>query len=202
MIVILLHRELYLCPGVSVAQTQLRAVHIALLQLFEKLGAMKPQSTKQVLDDLVRLAVNAGKHSLDGTSQVLVGDTEDDSLLLAALGKIDFEERFQVVAGNPLGDVVRIFKCLGCASDCFFTIASMAGKQKKPPEQWGQDLLERRKGDKPNNLSKPGQILSRFLNLFETVANCLWLQHDLEKAVSNRSLLQEIVDGSHSVQFP
>lgn len=112
-------------------QTQLRAVHIALLQLLEKLGAMKPQSTKQILDDLVRLAVNAGKRSLDGTSQVLVGDTEDDSLLLAALGKIYFEERFQVVAGNPLGDVVRIFKCLGCASDCFFTIASMAGKQKK-----------------------------------------------------------------------
>lgn len=112
-------------------QTQLRAVHIALLQLLEKLGAMKPQSTKQILDDLVRLAVDTGKGSLDGTSQVLVGDTKDNLFLLAALGKVDFEERFQVVAGDCLGDVVRIFKGLSCASDCFFAIASMAGKRRK-----------------------------------------------------------------------
>lgn len=183
-------------------QTQLCAVHIALLQLLEKLGAMEPQSTKQVLDNLIRLAVDAGKRSLDGTSQVLVSDTEDDPLLLASLGKIDFEERFQVVAGNPLGDVVRIFKCLGCASNCFSQLRQWRGNKTKT-EQWGrQDLLKRCKGDKPNNFSEPRQILSCFLNLFKTVANCLWLQHDLEKAVPNRSLLQEIVDGSHSVLIP
>lgn len=130
-IVILLHRELYLCPGVSVTQTQLRAVHIALLQLLEKLGAMKPQSTKQILDDLVRLAVDTGKGNFDGTSQILVGDTKDNLFLLAALGKVDFEERFQVVAGDCLGDVVRIFKGLSCASDCFSQLRQWRGKEKE-----------------------------------------------------------------------
>lgn len=122
-IVILLHRELYLRPRISVTQTELCAVHITLLQLLKQLRAMKPQTTKQVLDNLIRLAVDASERSLDGTSQVFVGDTKDDPLFLAALGKIDFEERFQMVARDPLRDVIRIFKRLRCTSNCFSAIA-------------------------------------------------------------------------------
>lgn len=52
----------------------------------------------------------------------------------------------------------------------------------------------RRKVDKLDHLSKLSKILSSILNLLQSVANGICLVDDLKDRISNRALMEQVVD--------
>lgn len=92
-VVVLVHVELDLATGVGVAETELGALDVSLLETLEQLGGVQADATEQVGDDLgsvASLALDARELGLDGTGEVLVGQAEDD-LALLALGQVELE---------------------------------------------------------------------------------------------------------------
>lgn len=114
-VVIALNGELNLGARVSVTKTKLGGVHITLTQLLQQLGGVQSDTTKHILDDFAgvsSLAVNEREGRLDASSQGLVGQTQNNLLLLVGLGQVQFEERDQSVRSDTLGDIVDFTESL------------------------------------------------------------------------------------------
>lgn len=111
--------ELYLGAGVGVTHTQTGLLNIAVLESAEKLVGVQSDTANHVADNvrgIGGLALEAGELSFDRTSQVLLGNTEDNLGLLAArLGKVEFEDRLEVVRDDTLSDEVDVLESLDVA---------------------------------------------------------------------------------------
>ena len=193
-VVVLLDRELYLGARVGVAESELSTGEITGLQGGEKLVAVETETTEEVLDDLVGLAVDEREGGLDGTGQVLVGDSEDDLLLLAALGKVGLKETKKVLTRDTLRNVVRVLERLGGTPGKESAMIATASRRACARNR---NVLEGQKGDQADHLSELGQIIGGFLDFLEAVANGIRLLDDLVKAVSDGGLLEEVIDGRH-----
>jgi hypothetical protein len=92
-----------------VTQTKLGSVHVTLTELVQQLGEVQTETTEEILDDLTGvtgLAVHEGESGLDASCETLVQQTQNNLLLLARLGEIQFKERNQNLGGNTLRDIV------------------------------------------------------------------------------------------------
>jgi hypothetical protein len=191
-VVVLLDRELDLGTRVGVTQTKLRAAQITRLKRLQQLVAVQPQATEQILHNLVRFAVDARESGLDGTSQVLVGNTEDNLLLLAALGEVQFQKGQEVGVGNTLGDVICVLERLGSTPKIL--PSALARTIDIAP---GVDIRERRKGHQLDHLPELGEVRGGLLDFLQTVANGVRLLDDLVQAVADGGLLEDIIDSGH-----
>jgi hypothetical protein len=101
-----------------VTHTQTGLLDITVLESTEKLVGVQSDTANHVANDIRGiggLALEAGELSLDRTSEVLLGNTEDDLGLLAALGKVEFEDRLEVVRDDTLSDEVDVLESLDVA---------------------------------------------------------------------------------------
>jgi hypothetical protein len=98
-----------------VTHTQTSLLNIAVLESAEKLVGVESDTANNVANDvrgIGGLALEAGEESLDRTSKVLLGNTEDNLGLLAALGEVEFEDRLEVVRDDTLTDEVDVLESL------------------------------------------------------------------------------------------
>ncbi|RUP49831.1 hypothetical protein BC936DRAFT_141338 [Jimgerdemannia flammicorona] len=94
--------ELDLGTRVRVAETKLRALEVALLQLLEQLVGVQADPAHQLQHHLVCLAL-ISELGLDCASEVAFGDSELNLGLLTGLGKIHLEEGFEVLVDDTWG---------------------------------------------------------------------------------------------------
>lgn len=171
-------------------QTELCSAHIAGLERPQQLTSVKTQPTEQVLDNLVRFAVDSWNGCLDGTRQVLVCDSQNNPLLLPPLREVDFQERQKVGACNALGDVICVLECLsGAPTDRLAIGIRLLWRE--------NNELEGRKRDQFDHLFKSPQVVGGLLNFLQAAANSIGLLDNLEQAVADRSLQQKIIDSRH-----
>ena len=117
-VIVLVNVELDLATRVGVAKTELRALHVALLETLEQLGGVKADATQKIGGDVGRvagLALDAGELGLDRTSQVLVGKA-DDQLALLGNGEVQLEGGLEVVGHNAFANQVDVLEGVGGVS--------------------------------------------------------------------------------------
>lgn len=116
MVVVLVDVELDLATRVGVTKTELGAGNISLLQALQQLLGVRSDATEKVGGDVAgvgSLSVNTGEGSLDGTTQVLVLNSEGDRRLAGGLGQVELEVGSQVLVQNTLGDIVDVLQRVG-----------------------------------------------------------------------------------------
>lgn len=119
MVVVLVHVELDLATGVGVTKTELGAGNISILQTLQQLLSVGSDTTEEVGSNVAgvgSLGVNAGEGSLDGTTQVLVLNSESDGRLGGGLGQVELEVGSEVLVQDTLGDIVDVLESVGSVS--------------------------------------------------------------------------------------
>ncbi len=112
-VVVLGDAELDLGTRVGVTHTETGLFDIASLEVAQELVGVQADAANNVRDNLRGiggLALQTREFALDGTSQVLLGDTEGDLALLAALGEVELEDRLEVLGADTLGDEVDVLE--------------------------------------------------------------------------------------------
>jgi hypothetical protein len=115
-VVVLVDVELDLATRVGVTKTELGAGNISLLQALQQLLGVRSDATEEVGGNVAgvgSLSVNTGEGSLDGTTQVLVLNSEGDRRLAGGLGQVELEVGSQVLVQNTLGDIVDVLQRVG-----------------------------------------------------------------------------------------
>ena len=118
-VVVLLHRELYLGTGVCVSKTELGALDISIVKSLQQLWCEESEASEKVTNDLGgigSLALDGWEVGLDGSSQVLVLDTENDLLLLADFWEVELKDGAEVLGEDTLRDHVDVLKGLSGGS--------------------------------------------------------------------------------------
>jgi len=169
-VVVLGCRELHLRTRVGVAETELGALNVALLEALEQLDAEKTHATEQILGGLVRDGLHVRELVLDALAKVLVADTERHlaTALLARLRQIELQKALEVVVHDALRHVIGVLERLSRA-------------------------LERRKAHEVKHLAELGEIVTRTLHLLQPAADLFGLDCDLEQRIARRLLEQNVV---------
>lgn len=119
MVVVLVDVELDFATRVGVTKTELGAGNISILKTLQELLGVGSDTTEEVGSNVAgvgSLGVNAGEGSLDGTTQVLVLNSESDGRLAGGLGQVELKVGSEVLVQDTLGDIVDVLESVGSVS--------------------------------------------------------------------------------------
>ena len=108
-VVVTLHGELDLGTRIGVTKTKLGSGHVSLTKLLQLFCGVQSKSTEHVLDDLTGVtsfAFDERECRLDTSSKSLIRETQNNLILLAGLGKIQFEKRDQGLRCDTFRNIV------------------------------------------------------------------------------------------------
>lgn len=176
--------ELDLGTGVGVTHTQTGLLDIAVLESTEKLVGVESDTANNVADNvrgIGSLALEAGEEALDRASKVLLGNTENDlGLLAACLGKVEFEDRLEVVRDDTLSNEVNVLKSLDVTP--FLKCQLSRVHQHRTPEL---EIPERAEVGQLDHLAELGEVVDGGLSLLQFQAHRILLMHHLEEGIAH-----------------